>query len=67
MERVDFENELPQQVLFSLTNLHDMGVLNKSTAKKFISEKLIVSTRIGKKHYISRNEVLRFLDESTND
>ena len=66
MENVDFENVLPMLVLFSLSHLDSLGVIKKSTAKKFITERLIVSTKIGKKHYISRNEILRFLNENTN-
>lgn len=66
MQKVNFEKELPEQILFSLTNLDDIGVLKRTTAKKFIADGLIISTRIGKKHYISRSEILRFLDENTN-
>lgn len=61
----EFEEIIPLQVLFSLTELQNMSILRRTTAKKFISDGILCSTRIGKKHYISRFEIIKFLSSNT--
>ena len=60
-----YEQLLPQQVLFSLKDLQDIGVLKVSTAKKLINEDKLTATKIGVKLFIPRPEIIRYLDVNT--
>jgi hypothetical protein len=60
-----YEDNLPNQFMFPLTELQSIGVLKISMAKKLLSLGLIESVKIGSKHFITKEEILRYLVENT--
>jgi len=57
---MNFENLIPNKILFSLKELQSLGLLKVSTAKKLINQGDIVAHRVGVKLFISRIELNRY-------
>lgn len=65
MHLTDYNEIIPDGVLFPLSEIEDMKLLKVSTAKKLIYAGTIECVKIGKKIHISRTELIRFLEERT--
>lgn len=63
MKIMSIENTLPQQIMFSLRELQDIGFIKISTAKKFINQGDIEAVKVGVKLFILRDEVIRYFNE----
>lgn len=61
----NYDNLIPQGVLFNLQQVEDMQIIKKNMAKKLIYNKEIEVVKIGSKLHISRTELIRFLEENT--
>jgi len=55
---------LPQQIMFSLRDLQNLGFMKISTLKKFIKQGDIKAVKIGIKLFILRDEVIRYFNEN---
>ena len=64
-QTTNFEEILPNLVLFNLKQLEDFGVLKTPTAKKLISQGKLEAIKIGAKIHISRAEIIRYLEDRT--
>ena len=64
-QTTNFEEILPDLVLFNLKQLEDFGVLKTPTAKKLINQGKIEAIKIGAKLHITKAEVIRYLTDRT--
>lgn len=65
LSTTNYDELLPNGVLFNLAQIQEMKLLKVSTAKKLIDKGLIEIVKIGNKIHISRTELIRFLSEQT--
>lgn len=65
MNTTNYNDIIPDGVLFSLSEVQDMKLLKISTAKKMIDKGLIEIVKIGNKIHISRIELVRYLENQT--
>ena len=63
--KANYENIIPQSVLFNLAQLQELNILKTPTAKKLIYAGKIEAIKIGNKLHISRAEIIRYLEERT--
>ncbi len=63
--RGKMEELIPKRISFSLKELESLGFMKVSTAKKLIKENKLKSFKVGVKHFILREEVLRYIDENS--
>ncbi len=61
----DFEQLIPQGVLFSIKQINDMNLIKSDMLKKLIYQRAIEVVKIGNKNFISRTALIRFLEENT--
>lgn len=61
----NYQDLLPKGILFNLKQIEEFSILKVSMAKKLIQNEELESVRIGNKIHISRNELIRFLEENT--
>jgi len=61
----NYQDLLPQGIIFNLKQIEDLSILKVSMAKKLIHNGELESVKIGNKIHISRTELIRFLDENT--
>ena len=59
---MDLNSLLPKQILFSLKQLEDIGLLKVSTAKKFIKNGDIIAVKVGAKLFIAREEIIQYFN-----
>ena len=61
----NYDNLLPQGILFNLRQIEEMNIIKKDMAKKLIYNRKLEAVKIGNKLHISRTELIRFLEENT--
>ena len=61
----DFEQLIPQGVLFSIKQINDMNLIKSDMLKKLIYQRAIEVVKIGNKNFISRTALIAFLEENT--
>ena len=61
----NYDNLLPQGILFNLRQIEEMNIIKKDMAKKLICNRKLEAVKIGNKLHISRTELIRFLEENT--
>ena len=61
----NYDNLLPQGILFNLSQIEEMNIIKKNMAKKLIYNKELEVVKIGSKLHISRTELIRYLEEHT--
>jgi len=61
----DFEQLIPQGVLFSIKQISDMNLIKSDMLKKLIYQRAIEVVKIGNKNFISRTALIAFLEENT--
>lgn len=64
-QSTNFDEVLPDLVLFNLKQLEDYGVLKTPTAKKLISQGKLEAIKIGAKLHIAKAELIRYLTDRT--
>ncbi|WP_418178998.1 DNA-binding protein [Aliarcobacter lanthieri] len=62
---VDYNLSLPNKILFNLKEIEDLGVIKVDMAKKLVYNGYLEVVKIGKKIHISREELIRYLEENT--
>lgn len=64
--RTDFNELLPtKQVLFSLKEVEELGIIKVNMSKKLYAQRKIEVTKIGAKVFISKSTLIRYLEENT--
>ncbi len=60
-----FEELIPQKVLFSIKEISDLGIIKSDMCKKLIYNREIEVIKLGNKNFISRSELIRYLNDRT--
>lgn len=61
----DFEQLIPQGVLFSIKQINDMNLIKSDMLKKLIYNGAIEYTKLGNKNHISRTALIDYLQKNT--
>jgi len=61
----DYKNIIPNKVLFNLREVENIGILKIDMAKKLIVNGEIEAVRIGNKLHISRDVLIKYLEDNT--
>jgi hypothetical protein len=64
-KEVKMEELLPKRISFSLRELEELGFLKVPTAKKLIKQKKLKSFKVGSKNYVTRDEVLDYVERNS--
>lgn len=62
---VNYDSLLPNKILFSLKEIENLGVIKTNMVKKLIYSGFLEVVKIGNKIHISREELIRYLEENT--
>jgi excisionase family DNA binding protein len=63
--QTDYNELIPQGILFNLRQIEDMNIIKVNMTKKLIANNEIEFVKIGNKLHISRTELIRYLEENT--
>lgn len=63
--KTDYNQILPQGVLFSLKEVEEMNIIKVNMAKKLINRGMIEVVKVGSKLHISRAILIRYLEDNT--
>jgi hypothetical protein len=63
--RANYNDMIPQGLLFSLRQIEDMGLIKVAMAKKLISKKELIIVKIGAKIHVPRFELIRYIEANT--
>lgn len=61
----NYDDLIPKKVLFSIKEINDLGIIKSDMCKKLIYKKEIEVVKIGKKNFISRSEIIEYLEFNT--
>ena len=61
----NFEELLPQGILFSIREINDMGLIKSDLLKKLIYSQKIEVTKLNSKNFISRSALIDYLTTNT--
>ncbi len=61
----NFQDLIPQRVLFSIKEIADLGIIKSDLCKKLILNRKIEVIKLGNKNFISRVELIRYLQVNT--
>lgn len=61
----NFEELIPQKVLFSIKEIAELGIIKSDLCKKLIYNREIEVIKLGNKNFISRAELIRYLQANT--
>lgn len=61
----NFEDLIPQKVLFSIKEIAELGIIKSDMCKKLIYNREIEIVKLGSKNFISRTELIRYLQTNT--
>jgi len=61
----NFEEIIPKKVLFSIKEISDLGIIKSDLCKKLIFNRKIEVIKLGNKNFISRAELIRYLQVNT--
>ncbi|WP_373002012.1 DNA-binding protein [Sulfurimonas sp.] len=61
----DYNNLLPEGVLFNIRQIDDMGLIKSDMLKKLIYNREIEIVKLGKKNFISRTVLIAYLEANT--
>ena len=61
----NYEDLIPKQILFSIKEINDLGIIKSDMCKKLIYNREIEVIKLGNKNFISRAELIRYLQTHT--
>ena len=61
----NFQDLIPQKVLFSIKEISELGIIESNMCKKLIYNREIEIVKLGNKNFISRAELIRYLKCNT--
>lgn len=61
----NFEELLPEGILFSIREINDMGLIKSDLLKKLIYSQKIEVTKLNSKNFISRTALIEYLTKNT--
>jgi hypothetical protein len=60
-----FDDIIPQGILFSIKEINDMNLIKSDMLKKLIYNSEIEVVKIGKKNHVSRTALIAYLENNT--
>lgn len=63
--KTNYDELLPKGLLFSIRNIHEMKLIKSDMLHKLIFLKKIEVVKVGKKNFISRTTLIKWLEENT--
>jgi len=61
----NFQDLIPQKVLFSIKDIDELGIIKSDMCKKLIYNHQIEVVKLGNKNFIPRSELIRYLQANT--
>ena len=61
----NYEELIPKKVLLSIKEIDQYGIIKSHMCKKLIYQQRIETVKIGNKNFISRSEIIRYLESNT--
>ncbi len=61
----NYEDLILKQILFSIKEINDLGIIKSNMCKKLIYNREIEVIKLGNKNFISRAELIRYLQTNT--
>jgi hypothetical protein len=61
----NFEKLIPNKVLFSIKEIADLGIIKSDMCKKLIYNREIEIVKLGSKNFVSKAELIRYLQTNT--
>ncbi len=61
----NYDELIPEKILFSIKEINDLGIIKSDMCKKLIFHRQIEIIKIGNRNYISRSEIIRYLEDNT--
>lgn len=61
----NFDELLPEGILFSIRQINDMGLIKSDLLKKLIYSQRIEVTKLNSKNFISRTALIKYLESQT--
>ena len=61
----NYEDQIPKQILFSIKEINDLGIIKSDMCKKLLYKNAIECVKLGNKNFIARTELIRYLNERT--
>lgn len=65
MKNTDYNELIPNGILFSIKEIDDMNLIKSDMLKKLIYKREIEVVKLGKKNFISRVALVAFLEANT--
>lgn len=65
MIKTDYNLLIPDGILFTIRQIHDMGLIKSDMLKKLILNREIEVVKIGSKNHISRFILIAYLESNT--
>lgn len=65
MKSTDYNELIPNGILFSIKEIDDMNLIKSDMLKKLIYNREIEVVKLGKKNFISRVALVAFLEANT--
>lgn len=65
MDFIDFEELIPNGVLFSIKDIDDMGLIKSDMLRKLIYNRAITVVKLGSKNFIARITLIDYLNKNT--
>lgn len=65
MQTTNFDELLPEGLLFSLKQINDMGLIKTSMLRKMLMNRTLEVIKVGKKNFISRTALISYLESQT--
>ena len=63
--KTNFEELIPQGILFSIRDISDINLIKSDLLKKLIYSKKIEVTKLNSKNFISRTALISYLEANT--
>lgn len=61
----NYDELIPNKVLFSIKEINDLGIIKSDMCRKLLYNREIEVVKLGKKNFISRTELIRYLESNT--
>lgn len=61
----NYEDLIPKQILFSIKEINDLGIIKSDMCKKLLYKNAIECVKLGNKNFIARTELIRYLKART--
>jgi hypothetical protein len=61
----NYDELIPNKVLLSIKEIDDLGIIKSDMCRKLLYNREIEVVKLGKKNFIPRTELIRYLEDNT--